>query len=168
MNKKDLNLLIEAYAKVQEAASIEDLAKQDPREMEGTSASEETFSVSDNINDQDEIPSDQEIQAFLDKYTKGLSREADPEYLKLFTLKSFKSFFQALKAQADEYNKYVEENPTQWNKDEPKMTIGGVLNGSYSDLSKEINGFRDRNISNDLLEMAARYMDLYSQKNQNL
>jgi hypothetical protein len=56
MNKKDINLLSEAYGKVQEAMDIEDLAKQDPREMEGTSSSEEALNM-----DQNEVSLDKEL-----------------------------------------------------------------------------------------------------------
>lgn len=48
MNKKDINLLAEAYGLVKEAMDIEDLAKQDPREMEGTSSSEESMNMNQN------------------------------------------------------------------------------------------------------------------------
>jgi hypothetical protein len=56
MNKKDINLLSEAYGKVQEAVDVEDLAKQDPREMEGTSSSEEAMNT-----DQNEVSLEKEI-----------------------------------------------------------------------------------------------------------
>lgn len=48
MNKKDINLLAEAYSSVKEAVDIEDLARQDSREMEGTSSSEESMEMNQN------------------------------------------------------------------------------------------------------------------------
>lgn len=48
MKNKDAKLLAEAYTKIKQAVNIEDLARQEPQEMEGTSGSEESFIDTEN------------------------------------------------------------------------------------------------------------------------
>lgn len=70
MKDKDCNLLEEAYRKVyvKETVDIESLAKQDPREMEGTSSSEESMNT-----DQNELSLEEKIFDAVDQNLEDIS-----------------------------------------------------------------------------------------------
>lgn len=95
----------------------------------------------------DEVPSDGEIESYLNQWVKHWNAypdsiyKKDPNYAKLFTLESIKSFFDMAVEERDRINKMYEEEPVQGF---DRVTLFDVLNGMYSDMYKDRHGIRGR------------------------
>jgi hypothetical protein len=118
--------------------------------------------LNENNVDLNTVPSDEEIQSYLNQWVKQWNEwpnsiyKNDPEYAKRFTLESIKDFFNVIVQERDRVNDLrKEDNDNKF----AEYTIFDVINGIYSDDYKDKHGIRSTlNPSRGLVDAAVEYI----------